>query len=60
MQNRQVDTKTTFQARLDIGWRKVLLSMRARSGKTIRKLIEDALSEVYAIDEGGEPYDIRR
>jgi len=60
MQNRQIDTKKTFQARLDVGWRKVLLSMRATSGKTIRRLIEDALSEVYGIDESGNPYEIRR
>lgn len=60
MRNRQVDNKSTFQARLDIGWRPMLLKLRATTGKTIKQLVENALCDAYALDERGEPYEIKR
>lgn len=56
MKNRQIDNKTTFQARLDKGWQRILLILRAKTSRPIKGLIEDALSRSYGIDKNGEPY----
>lgn len=59
MENRQNDNKSTFQVRLDRGWRKILTTLRADTGSPIRRLVEDALSELYSIDDKGRPYRLR-
>lgn len=58
MKNRQIDKITTFQARIDKGWQRILLILRAKSGRPIKGLIEDALTNTYRIDDEGEPYEI--
>lgn len=58
MQSQQVDNKGTFQARIDKGWQRILFVLRAKTGRPIKGLIEDALMRTYAIDDKGEPYAI--
>lgn len=55
MKNRQVDKKLTFQARIDRGWWKILLQLKAETGKGFKELIEDALVNTYIIGKDGKP-----
>jgi len=55
-ESRQIDKKDTFQVRIDRGWQSMLLKLRATSGKPIRKLVEDALSNTYGVSESGDLY----
>lgn len=56
MKSQQSDKKTTFQARIDKGWQRILMTLRAKTGRPVKELIEDALVKTYAIDDKGEPY----
>lgn len=58
MKCQQSDRKMTFQARIDKGWQRILLILRAKTGKPIKGLIEDALTNTFGIDDKGEPYAI--
>ncbi len=51
MQNRQIDNKTTKQIRIDTGWHRILKTYAARSGRTIREVVEDILSDVKELRE---------
>lgn len=59
MKNRQIDTKSTFQVRIDKGWQKILTQLRAETRMTIRALVEQALSNNYSVDGNGQPYEIK-
>lgn len=51
MKDRQVtNKKTTFQVRLDIGWKKILLGLRAETGRSMKELIEEVLGDYYGLD----------
>lgn len=56
MKNRQIDKKTTFQVRIDREWQRLLTQLRADTKMTIRALVEQALSNTYAIDKDGKLY----
>lgn len=56
MKSQQSDTKTTFQARIDKGWQQILMLLRAKTGRPVKGLIEDALVRSYGIDKKGDPY----
>jgi hypothetical protein len=60
MANRLIDKKSTFQVRIDRGWQKILLQLRAETEMTIRALVEDALSDSYPIDKKGSPTPFKR
>lgn len=47
MENRQVTKKLTFQLRLDIGWRKILLDQRNQTNKSMKTLVEEILADYY-------------
>ncbi len=44
-----VDKKSSIQVRIDIGLHQLLKIKAAKSGRTIRELVEEGLSEVLAI-----------
>lgn len=50
MQNRQIDKKTTKQVRIDAGLHQLLKVKSAKSGMTLKALVEDYLSELLAVD----------
>ena len=52
MQNRQIDKKLTKQVRIDSELHRLVKIKAAESGETIKSLIEDALAELLAIDQG--------
>lgn len=56
MNSQLVDKNNTFQVRLDKGWQRILLMLRAKTGEPIKSLVEDALSNTYGIDNDGKPY----
>jgi len=60
MINRKIDEKKIFQVVIDIGWQKILLNLRAETGRSIKSLVEDALSNTYGIDKDGKPYKLRK
>jgi hypothetical protein len=60
MKNRKVDSKNTFQVVVDRGWWEILAKLRISSRKSFRELVEDALSNTYAIDKDGKPYFLRK
>lgn len=60
MKQLQSDKKLTFQQRIDMGWWKILSQLRTDTGKTFKELVEDALSDAYAINSDGKPYKIKR
>jgi len=45
MDNRQSDTKTTKQIRIDVGWHMILKMKATRAGKSIKQWLEDYLSD---------------
>lgn len=51
MQNRQIDTKTTKQIRIDAGLHQELKVYASKSGMTIKALLEDYLSDLLALDK---------
>ena len=56
MESRQSDKKSTVQVRLSVEWRDILAHVRATEHRSIRSLVEDALSEIYSdySIEGGD------
>ena len=56
--NRKIDKKLTFQVAIDIGWQSILTMLRADTKRTIKSLVEEALSSTYAIDKDGNPYQL--
>lgn len=52
MKSREIDNKSTKQIRIDAGLHKLLKMYAAKSGRTIKSLIEDYLAELLAIDRG--------
>ena len=46
--SRQIDTKSTKQIRIDIGWHKILKVLAAEDGKTIKELVEACLTETLS------------
>lgn len=59
MKKRQSDKNITKQVRIDAGWHKLLFQLRADMEVPIKSLIEDALSDVYAVNKDGKPYKIK-
>jgi len=51
MKNLQVDRKTTKQVRIDVGYHQLLRIEAAKSGRTIKKVLEDMLMESLAVDK---------
>ena len=49
MTKRQSDNKTTKQVRIDAGMHRLLKIKSAELGRTIRELLEEALTELLAI-----------
>jgi len=47
--SQQVDKKPTKQVRIDSSMHQLLKIKAARSGRTIRELVEEGLSEVLAV-----------
>lgn len=48
MKSKQIDKKSTFLVRLDIYWWKTLTILRAEQRRSIKSLVEEALSESYS------------
>ncbi len=48
MESRQKDTIKTSQVRIDTKWRDILSHMRADQHRSIRSLVEEALTELYS------------
>jgi hypothetical protein len=44
------------QVRIDAGWWKTLSHLKADLGISLKALVEDALSNTYAVDNNGKPY----
>ena len=59
MKKLQSDKNLTFQVRIDKGWWKMLSLLRIDTGQSLKELVEDALSDVYAINTDGKPYKIK-
>ena len=59
MENRKIDSKTTFQVLIDEGWWHTLSLLKAATKKTFRELVEHALSNTYEIGEDGNPREIK-
>lgn len=51
---RQVDSKTTKQVRIDNYWHRLLKVRGAEAGKTIKELLEEALSEWWDVEKDNE------
>ncbi len=51
MQNRQIDKKKTKHVRIDIGLHKLLKIKAAKSGMTIKTLLEGHLADLLAVAE---------
>lgn len=49
MDNRQSDTKSTKQVRIDIGWHQLLKLEATKAGITIKELLDDILSGWFDI-----------
>jgi hypothetical protein len=60
MHNRKIDSKNTFQVVIDVGWWEILSALRTNTQKPFKELVEDALSNTYAIDKNGNPYFIKK
>lgn len=56
---KNVNKNSTFHQRIDIGWQPILTQLRKTTGRSIKGLVEDALSNTYAINEKGKPYLIK-
>lgn len=54
--SKQVNRNIGKPERIDPEWVKMLMHIKAETGKTIKSLIEDALVNTYGIDENGKPY----
>lgn len=54
-----VNKNLTFHQRIDIGWQPILDKLKKTTGRSIKGLIDDALSNTYAIGEDGKPYEIK-
>lgn len=52
--NRKIDEKTTMQVVIDKGLHRLLKIESAKTGKTIRELVEECLAEYLAIDIDNE------
>lgn len=50
MQNRQIDKKTTKQVRIDAGLHQLLKIKAAKSGMTIKALLEEYLADILAVN----------
>ena len=50
MQNRQIDKKSTKQIRIDAGLHRLLKIKAAKSGMTIKTLLEGFLAEILAVN----------
>jgi hypothetical protein len=48
--SRQSDKKTTKQVRIDAGWHKLVKVEAAKAGRTIREVLEEALSQYLVIE----------
>ncbi len=55
MKSRLVNKNSTFHARIDKGWWKILSQLRTETGKGFKELIEDALINTYYIGDDGKP-----
>lgn len=55
MNVQKIDKKLTFQARLDIGWKKTLSQLKTETRMSFKGLIEDALTNTYMIGKDGKP-----
>ena len=51
MQNPQIDKKPTKQVRIDKGLHKLVKIRAAKSGETIKSLVENALAELLAVNQ---------
>lgn len=47
MENRQIDNKTTKQIRIDAGLHRLLKLHATKTGKTIKQLVEECLTELF-------------
>lgn len=54
MDNRQIDPKQTKQVLVDIYWHKLLKIRAAEVGKTIKELLDEALSAWWNSEKGNE------
>lgn len=48
MKNRQIDTKSTKQIRIDAGWHKLLRIEAAKGALTIKELVEGYFADCYS------------
>lgn len=55
MKSKHVNKNSTFHARIDKGWWKILSQLRTDTGKGFKELIEDALINTYYIGKDGKP-----
>ncbi len=59
MKKLQIDKNKTFQVRIDSGWWIILQKLKTDHRTLIRSLVEDALTNTYAIGNDGKPYLIK-
>lgn len=59
MKKLQIDKNKTFQVRIDSGWWVILQKLKTDHRTLIRSLVEDALTNTYAIGNDGNPYVIK-
>lgn len=50
--------KNGNQVRINDGWWKILAHIKADTRTTFKELVENALSNTYAIGEDGKPYEM--
>lgn len=53
---KNVNNNLTFHQRISIGWQPILIQLRKTTRRSIKGLVEDALSNTYAIGKDGKPY----
>lgn len=51
MDNRQIDKKSSKQVRIDAGLHQLLKIKAAKSGVTIKTLLEEYLADILAVQE---------
>ena len=51
MENRQIDTKTTKQVRIDAGLHQLLKIKATEAGQSIKAFIEGVLADVLGVDK---------
>lgn len=54
MQNRQIDKKLTKQVRIDSELHRLIKIKAAKSGETIKSLVEGALAELLSVNQASE------